>query len=328
MKRIFKVLSSVKLFLALLVVIVVLAAIATFIPQGLEATAYHDRYPSLFATVATALGVTDFFHSPLFFGLLALVELNLILCTMPRLWRRVVSISRDRAGRPHSGGLSQLAVLFGPDIIHLGLIITIGGGLLISVTRDEQRFLVPVGAEVQVGETIPPITVVDSREIRSDSGMVIDWQIDLRHAGREQTVALNHPIEIAGYRVHFFHWGEEPVMILRDSGGVEYGVRVGEGLVGPDGNARVFAGLVDTDTLREPGSARIQVISPDGVITGEGILNRGEQLGQYTYARADTQVLNGFTVTSDRGRTLVFIGFFFILGGLGIYSYGTWRKHG
>lgn len=333
MKRILRVLSSVQLFLVLLAVIVVLAAIATFIPQGLDRSAYYDRYTPLFASAITAIGITNFFRSTLLFVLLVAVELNLILCTMPRLWRRVVATVRGTpsgrgGGDGRLGRFSQLAIRFGPDIIHLGLIVAIAGGLLIAATREEKQFLVPLGAVVGFDEALPPITVVDSREIRDGEGRVIDWQIDLAYDGQKRTVAINDPIGIDGYRVHFFHWGRERVIVLRDPSGVEYSVHIGEGLVSPDGNAHVFAGVVDADSTEGLVPAQIQLLNPEGEIVGERLLAPGDRLGQYVYTRADTEVLNGFTVTSDTGRIPVLVGLVFILGGFGIYSVGTWRKHG
>lgn len=337
MKRLVSALGSVRLFLGLVTAIVVFAGIATFIPQGLEPAAYQSRYGTVAGGVMTAIGIDDFFDSRLLFGLLIAVELNLILCTMPRLLRRVTSIvrrlrSRDPRSRYAGERGASLAVLFGPDIIHLGLILAIAGGLVVSATRVELQYLVPVGAEVRFDDALPPIIVVDSREIRDNDGTVVDWQIDLAYDGEVRTVAINDPIGIAGRRIHFFHWGNEPVMVLHDPVGIEYNVHIGEGLRSPDGKAHVLAGFASGDLAGgpepRPVSARIHLLGVDRELEGERLLAPGDRLGQYVYAGVDTEVMNGFTVTSGRGRMVVIVGFVVLLAGFGIYSFGTWRKYG
>ncbi len=90
-KRSLRVLSSVKLTLALIILIAAASIIGTLIPQGRGGEFYAAKYGGL-SPLLVRLQLTDLYHSVWYLGLLALFALNTAVCTLTRLppkWKRV-----------------------------------------------------------------------------------------------------------------------------------------------------------------------------------------------------------------------------------------------
>lgn len=84
MKTIIRFFSSLKLAIALLILLVVASILGTLIPQGREAADYAVRYGRL-AEPMVRLRLTDLFRSVWFLGLMGLFGLNIAVCTATRL---------------------------------------------------------------------------------------------------------------------------------------------------------------------------------------------------------------------------------------------------
>ncbi|MFW5795672.1 MAG: cytochrome c biogenesis protein ResB [Alkalispirochaeta sp.] len=316
LRLLYNVASSVRLFLGIVVVLVVLSVLATVVPQGYPPGWYADRFGYLPGTFLQLLGITDFFSSLHLLVLVGLMELNLVLCTVPRMVRRLVR-------RTHP------LWSYGPDVIHLGLIVAVAGGLVTMIRSEEQAHLVPTGAAIALGPDTAPVRVVDSREIRDDRGTVVDWVINLEHQGDTIELAINDPVTIAGFRFHFFHWGEEPTIVLAGPDGTERPLLIGEGLQRSDGETFVFVGFdVPAEGASTSHPARFDRLAPDGSLLGTLLLSPGESIGGFRYVASGTEVLNGFTVRRDPGRPLVLAGLIGIVLGMALYTGKLWRSYG
>ena len=84
MKSLIRFLSSVKLAITLIIIIVIVSILGTLIPQGRSAAEYADRYGSL-AGWLMRLRFTDLYHSAWYIALLSLLALNTVVCTLTRL---------------------------------------------------------------------------------------------------------------------------------------------------------------------------------------------------------------------------------------------------
>lgn len=110
MREFWKLLKSIKLAIVLIVVIGAGSILATLLPQGASSRAY--------------------FGSALFLVPVALFFLNLSACTISRLRRELGKKTRRRHG---------------PDILHLGLLLLIIGGIITSTARKEGLVMLAAG---------------------------------------------------------------------------------------------------------------------------------------------------------------------------------------
>jgi cytochrome c biogenesis protein len=84
MKALLRFLSSVKLAITLIIIIVIASILGTLIPQERSPAEYVDRYGGL-ASVLMGLRFTDLYHSAWYLVLLSLLALNTVVCTLTRL---------------------------------------------------------------------------------------------------------------------------------------------------------------------------------------------------------------------------------------------------
>lgn len=88
--------SSVKLTIALLMIIALASILGTFIPQQEASEIFAGRLSPGMASVFEKLQLFDVYHSVWFLALMALLSVNLIVCSLNRLpvsWRRFRNIS-------------------------------------------------------------------------------------------------------------------------------------------------------------------------------------------------------------------------------------------
>jgi len=159
--KIYDALRSVKLAAALIVLIAILAAAGGIIPQGRTIQFYAQRFPGTAEKLIVGLGLDKVFTGLPFLALAALFTVNLTVCSFHRFANE---IRKPRANRRH-----------GPDILHIGLLIFIFGGILSSRTRTEAFMYLGKGqaARLPDGATL---TLVDLREERYPDGRPKSWE--------------------------------------------------------------------------------------------------------------------------------------------------------
>ncbi len=88
--------SSIKLTIALCIILALVSLIGTLVPQNLAFEEYKNIYGPGIAKATMQLGINDLYHTKAFFILLFLFTSNLIVCSIkrfPRVWR---DIHRER----------------------------------------------------------------------------------------------------------------------------------------------------------------------------------------------------------------------------------------
>ena len=95
MKSFIKFFSSVKLAIVLLIIITVASLLGTLIPQQRSLEEYTAHYGQL-ANLFNQLQLTKLYQSPWFITLLILFSINIIICTLTRLWPKLRRIFRPR----------------------------------------------------------------------------------------------------------------------------------------------------------------------------------------------------------------------------------------
>lgn len=292
----YRVFSSVRFFLVILALLLVLIAVASVVPQN----------PDSGGAVVRAVGLNQFYTSSLFFLLGALLEINLLLCTVPRL------IKRLQRGR--TPGLA-----YGPDVIHVGLAILILAGVFSLALRREQVFLVPTGETVAFEGR--QFTVMASAELTGDDGTVTGWTIRLTHGDDDYELGQNNPVSVDGYRLHFIHWGREPYAELKLGETRTVQLHEGEALQSATGELLVLDRI-------DGAAAHFRRLAPDGREQETVTLRPGESYGGVRYAATGREVLNGFKVSRDPTRPFMLTGLLLVAAGMVMYILSRRRTNG
>ena len=133
MNALYRFFKSVRLAIVLILVITALSLLSTLVPQGRENAFYQQTYSPVLYGLITTLDFNRFFSSLLFLITVAMFTLNLAVCAVDRLVRR----TRAKAAKK-----------FGPDIVHLALLVLIAGGLVTTFARQEKDFSMSQGQEI------------------------------------------------------------------------------------------------------------------------------------------------------------------------------------
>ena len=128
-------LSSLKLTIALLILLAALSVIGTVITQNATEAEYLQRYSEETYYIFKGLGLLDMYHSWWFIGVLILLAINLIACSVKRLpgvWRHV---------REAKSGYARL----GTYLTHLSVLLILVGGLIGAVWGAKGYVEIPEG---------------------------------------------------------------------------------------------------------------------------------------------------------------------------------------
>ena len=159
--KIYDALRSVKLAAALIVLIAILAAAGGIIPQGRTVQFYAQRFPGTPAKIIQALRLDKVFTGLPFLALASLFTVNLTICSFHRFANEM---RKPRANRRH-----------GPDLLHIGLLIFIFGGILSSRTRTEAFIYLGKGQTARLPDGAH-LTLVDLREEHYPDGRPKSWE--------------------------------------------------------------------------------------------------------------------------------------------------------
>jgi len=121
--KLYDALRSIKLAVVLLVLLALFAIVGGIIPQGKAVDFYLTKFPGASARVILALSLDHTFSSLEFLLVAAVFAMNLTVCTLHRLANEFAKPFKKRR--------------HGPDLLHLGLIILLFGGIMTARTRSE-----------------------------------------------------------------------------------------------------------------------------------------------------------------------------------------------
>lgn len=257
MAKVVRFLSSIRLAIVLLILIIGLSIIGTLIPQGQEIDFYRQRWPSLSEEILY-LGFDHLYRSPLFLSLIFLFLLNLLACSIkqiPAKFQRLKGLSPEafRSGgslknkkllfrlgellaknplklksffqqqhyqvkvaqiedKKYFLARKGLTGLFGPELVHLGLIIIIVGGLVSALFSQRITIALLEGQAERIPEKSFSLRLDKfSTEFYPD-GAVKDWKslisvIDNGQVQFQKTVEVNHPFTYGGLKFFQMSYG-------------------------------------------------------------------------------------------------------------------------
>ena len=259
--------------------------------------------------VSTLVGFHHFFRSPFFLAPALLFSINLGSCTAYRFTRRLREKESHR---------------FGPDLVHIGLLVLIAGGLLSALGRQEQSFTAGAGDTVRVSSALSLHLL--SLDMQSyDSGAPRDWISTVRvtRGGVEQVpsypIRVNHPLRLGGLSVYQSSWGTEGRLDATDPGGGPVRATTGQGF--EEGNSIwLFAAV-------EGRAAVFQQVRDRRVIAVKKV-SAGEIIGPFRVQRVSARDVTGLTAVRDPGFPVVIAALILVSAGLALALIQGWKEGG
>ncbi len=201
--------KSVRLAVVLIIVLAVLSLLATLVPQGRPDAWYQARYAPALSAVVRLLHLGSFFSSALFLVPVLLFSMNLGVCAADRL------IARAKRRAPRR---------YGPDLVHIGLLVLIAAGLVTVLGRQESTWSLAEGEEAAIGSGYT-VRLLSFQHLKYDDGSPREWISTVRVArGGQQVLAsfpieVNHPLRLKGITLYQSTWDVTGTLRMRDGDG-------------------------------------------------------------------------------------------------------------
>ncbi len=209
--------KSIKLAIILILYLAVTSALSTLVPQGEKIAFYYQNYSSWMADLITKTQFNRFFQSVFFVFPVILFFLNLLTCAAVRLVKRLKSRAKKS---------------FGPDIIHIGLLILIIGGILGSFGRHENMIFLGEGDSARLpGGYV--ILLKSFKFLKYDDGRPKDWlsNVDVLKNGivvKSHTIEVNKPLKVGKLKVFQNSYKTDSSAIVSDRSGQTVEIKPGD----------------------------------------------------------------------------------------------------
>ena len=303
MNEVYRFFKSVRLAIVLILVITGLSLLSTLVPQGREDAFYTQTYSPALSSLIMTLDFNRFFKSLLFILPVILLTLNLGVCAVDRFVRQSRSKAKKR---------------FGPDIVHLALLLLLAGGLVTALGRKEQDFTMSQGEEATLSPQYS-ITLRTFEFLKYESGAPKAWisTVDVYRDGALESSAfpikVNHPLRLKGLTVYQTSWDNQSTFRLRDASGAELTAQVGQGF-NYDGSFWYLADAVDDGGVQK---ALFHEYKGNDIVSAKK-LGPLETIGPYTLLSVSAKLATGLRTVTDPGYVLVLIAVILLALGLAL----------
>jgi len=287
-KAVYSFFKSVRLTIVLILVIAALSLLASLVPQRRPDAWYRSHYSPFVSALIRLAALPRFFSSAGFLVPALLLTLNLGVCAVDRVVRRVKNKSTPR---------------YGPDLIHLGLLILIAGGVVTALGRQETTWSLAVGEDAALNSTYA-LHLLSLQYLKYDNGAPKEWTSTVRIT-REGNIEIpsfpirvNQPLRLKGLSVYQTAWELQGILDLKDADGQEVTATTGQGF--PLGQS--FWYFAEAQKARDAWS--IVAVEYEGkemkpVSTRE--LRAGDTLGPYTVLGITAREITGLKAVKDPG---------------------------
>lgn len=292
-----KILTSVRIAIVLLIIITVLCVIATLIPQGRDEAFYLAQYGGALTDILRFTGLDRFFQSLFFIVPLALFFINLAACSVHRFITRLGNKARKR---------------FGPDLIHLGLMVLIVAGIVTATGREKAFVYMKPGDAWHLPDGYV-LELKDFEFSRYADGRPQDWisYVRVTNTGtpgsEDAAIEVNVPLAIGGVLVYQTDWKDGAKLVLEEEAGEALEIFAGEAIA-TEKNTYLVRGFTQTD------DGLVAVLTSQGGATFT--LAYGSTLDEYTIRSIDKFYFTGLQAIRDPGIIPILISFIIIAAGL------------
>jgi cytochrome c biogenesis protein len=182
--------KSIRLAVVLILLITALSLLSTLVPQGREPGFYQSEYPALYGIIR-AIAFDRFFNSLLFLVPIGLFAANLGVCSVDRFVRRTHTKAQKR---------------YGPDLVHIGLLLLMAAGLVTALARQEKDFTMTAGEQMELTASYS-IRLVSLEFLKYENGTPKAWisTVDVLHNGNKEMasvpIKVNSPLRLKGVTV-------------------------------------------------------------------------------------------------------------------------------
>jgi cytochrome c biogenesis protein ResB len=298
---------SIKLTIFLIAYIIATSLIASVIPQGLDREYYRTHFNPFFARLILFFRFNDFYYSLTFFFPASIFFLNITSCTIYRIYH----------------GWKNKRKKYGPDLIHIGLILLLLGGMYSLFDREESVVFLNVGDRQNLRNGYQ-IILKDFDMETYDSGIVKDWisDVELRRNGsfiRNDTIEVNKPSAFGQYKVYQFSYRKTLNVTVRDENGKQYRLEQGSVLNAEDKNYM----LSDIVTRNDSDEMLAVFNEYDGIkrTNNQMRLATHETIGRYELVSVQADLVSGLNIVKDNSYVILFPAIFLMILGLIVTYY-------
>lgn len=294
MYTLYRFFKSVKLAVVLIAIIAIGSIFATLVPQREETEFYFNKYSRPVFRLIVGLYLDVFFRSPLFVVAAVLFVINLMVCTIDRL----VRVTRGKR-----------KLRFGPDIVHIGLLILVLGGLVSVWGRQEGFIFLGEGDQVRLpGDYI--LSLISFEFLLYEDGRPQDWvsTVDVFRENElvkdDYAIEVNRPLRLGRIKLFQSSYSEAHQVVFRHPEGTEFVLNPEEPIHAED-VVYMFKGVEVSD------AGEVRAVFEewrDGRVTELKKLDTNAKLQDYELLRINRRNLTGIQAVSDPGYLPVLVG--------------------
>lgn len=197
MRRVIRILRSMRFAIGILLLLGIGSALGTFLPQNEAADFYHIQYGEALGTILYQTGLTHVFSTVWFAALVILLCVSLFFCVILR-WGNIYRKLR-------SGGLKKHRQELGSWLLHGGILLTIFFFALGNATAYQSVVRNVPGTTTPVIDTALQLAIDDFAVDLREDGSVDRYRTQARILDEtgiraQGTIEVNHPITVDGYQ--------------------------------------------------------------------------------------------------------------------------------
>ena len=177
LESVYNFLRSRKLAVVLILYLAVASALSTLVPQGKDPAYYRMHYSPAIERLLETTSFHRFFRSLLFLVPLFVFSVNLLSCTVERLAKRLKNRMKKR---------------FGPDIIHVGILVLMVGGLIRVYGRTETTVYLGEGETARLSNGYG-ILLNSFEYLKYEDGRPKDWYSRVTVLRNDSPVSTGNP---------------------------------------------------------------------------------------------------------------------------------------
>jgi len=302
-KAIYRFFKSVRLAIVLILIIIALALLATLVPQGRPDEWYQGHYSAVVYRLIKLFSFEGFFSSVYFLVPVLLFAVNLAVCTVDRLVVRARNHARRR---------------FGPDLVHIGLLVLIAGGIVTAATRQEKTWQLSEGEEAAISPRYS-LHLQSFQYLQYDNGSPKDWisTVSVARDGAPEIasypIEVNHPLRLSGITVYQSSWENQGILDVTQQDGS--GTTATTGKEFQEGDS--FWYFADVQRINGVWRAVFDQYKGD-VRASTRMVGPGDAIGPFTVKRVSARMVTGLKAVQDPGYVPFLVALAMILVGLGL----------